>query len=319
MDLAWKLADLPKPTGPSVLSCFHCGGGSSMGYKLAGCNVLGGVEIDRKMMALYRANLHPVVSFLSDIRTAPVPSQRIDILDGSPPCSTFSCVGLREKAWGQERAYKEGGAKQRMDDLFFAFIDYAEKVKPKIVVAENVRGMLFGNARAYVLRVKQGFERIGYRVQLFQLAASDFGVPQARERIFFVAHHLNKPLVISTPKHFVTIREALRDVDVKGRPLRGIMKSQWLRTHRGRTFKPAGGSFGTVRVNPDGLAPTLFGSSRLTHWDEPCELSHRAFARLQSFPDDYDFGRREVRYVCGMSVPPLLMHGLATQLIAQAF
>jgi DNA (cytosine-5)-methyltransferase 1 len=66
----WKLADLddrPKH-GHAVFSCFSCGGGSSMGYKLAGYTVIGNCEIDPDMMRVYKANHHPKYSFLMDIR-----------------------------------------------------------------------------------------------------------------------------------------------------------------------------------------------------------------------------------------------------------
>ena len=66
----WYLKDLDtvKKLNYNVFSCFHCGGGSSMGYKLAGLNVLGGVEIDSKMMHLYRENFNPKHSYLLAIQ-----------------------------------------------------------------------------------------------------------------------------------------------------------------------------------------------------------------------------------------------------------
>ena len=66
----WYLKDLKsiKKNNLNVFSTFHCGGGSSMGYKLAGCNVLGGVEIDKKMMSIYRANNNPKYSYLMAIQ-----------------------------------------------------------------------------------------------------------------------------------------------------------------------------------------------------------------------------------------------------------
>ena len=105
---AWKLSDLKdiKKNNLNVFSCFHCGGGSSMGYKLAGFNVLGGVEIDKEMMAIYRANHKPKYSYLMGVQEfnklfeIPEELKNLDILDGSPPCSTFSMAGNREKKMG---------------------------------------------------------------------------------------------------------------------------------------------------------------------------------------------------------------------------
>ena len=103
----WKLTDLatvPK-NGLTAFSCFHCGGGSTMGYKLAGFNMLGGVEIDPEMMGIYRANHKPKHSYLMGVQqfnelpllSLPDELKNLDLLDGSPPCSVFSMAGKREK------------------------------------------------------------------------------------------------------------------------------------------------------------------------------------------------------------------------------
>ena len=110
-----------------------------MGYKLAGFDVLGGVEIDPKIMAMYRENHHPRHSFLmgvqefKNIPDSELPPElfELDILDGSPPCSSFSVCGNREKNWGEAKKFREGQAHQVLDDLFFYFIAVAKKLKPK--------------------------------------------------------------------------------------------------------------------------------------------------------------------------------------------
>ena len=110
----WYLKDLPKPDKPvKVFSTFSCGGGSSMGYKRAGFEVIGNVEIDKSINAVYVKNLKPKYNFNMDIRDfnelAELPEElyRLDILDGSPPCTTFSSCGLREASWGVEKKFKE--------------------------------------------------------------------------------------------------------------------------------------------------------------------------------------------------------------------
>lgn len=154
----WNLRDIdsrPK-NGCKVFSCFSYGGGSSMGYKLAGYTVLGNCEIDPEMMKLYKTNHHPQYSYLMDIRKfielpdeeIPEGLKHLDVLDGSPPCSVFSMAGSREDAWNVEKAFREGQAKQRLDDLFFHFIAVAKKLKPKVVIAENVKGLITGMLEA---------------------------------------------------------------------------------------------------------------------------------------------------------------------------
>jgi len=143
-DWKWSMADdYPKEkNGLKVFSCFACGGGSTMGYKLAGCEVLGCVEIDPRMNDVYLKNHHPKHNFLMDIRDFNnIPNEELppelfnlDILDGSPPCTTFSMAGDREDSWGKKKKFREGQTEQTLDDLSFIFIDTVEKLKPKCVV-----------------------------------------------------------------------------------------------------------------------------------------------------------------------------------------
>ena len=199
----WNMEDInsrPK-NGCTVFSCFSCGGGSSMGYKLAGYTVVGNCEIDPEMMKLYQTNNHPEHSYLMDIRKfVEIPDEEIpealknlDVLDGSPPCSVFSMAGSRGDGWNVEKTFREGQAKQRLDDLFFHFIKVAKKLKPKVVIAENVKGLITGNAKGWVNRIIKDFDEAGYEVQIFLFNASRMGVPQKRERVFFIAHRKDFP------------------------------------------------------------------------------------------------------------------------------
>jgi len=110
----WTLKDIKftKDQG-KVFSCFACGGGSTMGYKLAGFDVLGCNEIDPKMISAYRKNHSPKLSYLEPIqdfklrKDLPKELYELDILDGSPPCSSFSISGNREKDWGKQKKFRE--------------------------------------------------------------------------------------------------------------------------------------------------------------------------------------------------------------------
>lgn len=119
-----------------------------MGYKLAGYTVEGFCEIDKQMADCYQANmkvnhpyLMPIQEFNKLLKKDGVPGwlNGIDVLDGSPPCSSFSMAGNREKDWGKEKKFREGQAIQVLDDLFFHFIETAQLIQPKIIIAENVR------------------------------------------------------------------------------------------------------------------------------------------------------------------------------------
>jgi len=135
----------------------------------------------------------PKYSYLEPIQTfklredLPQELYELDILDGSPPCSSFSMAGNREKDWGKDKVFREGQAMQVLDTLFFDFIDLAKKLQPKVVVAENVKGLLLGEAKQYVRQIYREFDLAGYYCQHWLLDASKMGVPQRRERVFFIA------------------------------------------------------------------------------------------------------------------------------------
>lgn len=189
----WTLKDakFTKDKG-KVFSCFACGGGSTMGYKLAGFDVIGCNEIDPRMNKVYVANHHPRLNYLCDIRemvTKELPDElyHLDVLDGSPPCSSFSVLGNRDEDWGKEKKFREGQAMQVLDTLFFDFIDLAKELQPKIVIAENVKGLLLGEAFNYVRRIYEEFDKAGYVVCHTLCDATYMGVPQMRKRVFFTA------------------------------------------------------------------------------------------------------------------------------------
>ena len=138
----WKLTDLEFVTKKNikVMTCFSGGGGSSMGYKLNGYSVIANVEIDEKQNKMYLENINPKYNYNTDIRNVvklakekklPDELYNLDILDGSPPCSTFSMMGLREKNWGKKKKFREGQEEQTLDDLFFVFCDLIRELNPK--------------------------------------------------------------------------------------------------------------------------------------------------------------------------------------------
>lgn len=338
---SWNLTDLesiPK-NGKKVFSCFHCGGGSSMGYKLAGFEVLGGVEIDPEMAQVYKFNHKPKHQFLMGVQDFnKIPNEQLpqelfnlDILDGSPPCSSFSMSGSREKAWGTEKHFREGQAKQVLDDLFFHYIETANKLKPKIVVAENVKGLIQGNAKGYVKQIFQAFNEAGYDTQLFLLNAAFMGVPQKRERTFFIARkkELHWPKIeLKFNEPVISVKDAVYDLQNQpsndGTVLSHETKMLWEQTMFGKalsTVHPKGHRFNAIKVNPSLPCFTLTASADgcPIHWEEPRRFSTKECARIQTFPDDYVFGKHKGNYLTGMSVPPKMMEKIANEINQQWF
>ena len=340
-DCAWNLADLasiPK-NGLKVMSTFACGGGSSMGYKRAGCEVIAANDIDPEMAWHYKLNINPKHYFLCPIgelmeKELPEELYNLDILDGSPPCSTFSMAGSREKAWGKDKHFREGQAKQVLSDLFFDYLDLVGKLKPKVAIAENVKGMLIGNAKGYTKLVMARFKELGYRPQLFLLNGADCGVPQRRERVFFVAirDDIKVPLLQLAPKHrWISAGEATQDLQVltvneikETKPAETDIKF-WPGTKPGNSYadewlrlkgKPSG--FNTIRLNKQRPASTITATDCSRHWDECRKLTYREWQRLGSFPDDYQAKSDKIgKYMIGMSVPPKMTEQVARAVIDQ--
>jgi len=328
-----ELKDIPK-NGYKVFSCFHCGGGSTMGYKLSGYDVLGGVEIDPQMMAIYKINHKPKYSYLmgiQDFNKLPreeIPKElfNLDILDGSPPCSSFSMAGSREKAWGKNKKFREGQAVQVLDDLFFHFIETARILQPKIVIAENVKGLIMGKAKGYVKEIAQMFNIAGYDLQLFLLNAAFMGVPQRRERTFFVARRKNLKL----PKLELNFNQGLIPFSVIKQPTvindlskreYSLWKSKTKKDiHLGIVNKRKNGKISgfTTKVQRDSQPLYTITASDSNVLDyPPRHLTCREIVLGTTFPDNYNFLKIKIRYLCGMSVPPYMMNRLSKQIQLQ--
>lgn len=339
--IGWNLTDLQKikQKPVNVMTTFSCGGGSSMGYKLNGFNVLAANDIDPEMQYHYVKNLNPKHYFLcpiKDLISQQLPDElyNLDILDGSPPCSTFSTAGSREKAWGVEKHFREGQAKQILSDLFFDFIELADHLKPKIVIAENVKGMLLGNAKGYTKAVIKKLNDIGYYAQLFLINAADCGVPQKRERVFFccIRKELNKkPLKLTFKHRWIPVKEALQNLPaLTSREIQETSPAPydlkyWKHVKHGDSYsvyikqaEKRNSGFNIIKIHPEYPSCTLIASDNPRHFLEPRKLTFREFKRLGSFPDDYQAKTDRIgKYMIGMSVPPLMIKEVSKQIYDQ--
>ena len=329
--LDWKLSDLKPERDVTVFSTFSCGGGSTMGYKRAGFRVLGNVEIDPKINAMYVKNNHPRYNFCEDLREfnkredLPEELYHLDILDGSPPCTSFSSVGVRERDWGKEKTFKEGQTKQTLDDLFFVFLDTVEKLRPKIVIAENVPGLLTGKAKGHVNLIVKRFRELGYDVQMFKLNAGLMDVPQTRHRIFFVANRIGRPKLNLNfhydPIYFKQVRtESGKSVgDSKLAEIMDLAKPNEKTFEKvcQRLLGETGHYFSHIIINDERVCPAVTSGGEYYRYYDKQLLSDEDFRRVQSFPEDYDFCGNPVQYVTGMSVPPNMMANIAEEIYTQ--
>jgi len=318
----WTLKDaiFTKDKG-KVFSCFACGGGSTMGYKLAGFDVLGCNEIDPKMIEAYKANHNPKYAYLEPIQTfklrtdLPDELYNLDILDGSPPCSSFSMAGNREKDWGKDKVFREGQAMQVLDTLFFDFIDLAKELQPKIVVAENVKGLLLGDAKKYVIQIYREFDKAGYYVQHWLLDASKMGVPQKRERVFFIAMRkdLAKPFL-----HFADMFTEVPKLELNFKEPKIPIKHFAKGIAKKETQNYSESRFGDVMLDVNKPSNTIATDINRYWLDENTLIDNDTVSLIGSYPLDYnhlDFNNPQ--YLIGMSVPPVMTAQIATEIYTQ--
>lgn len=343
----WKLQDtlFTKDKG-KVFSCFACGGGSTMGYKLAGFDVLGHNDIDPKMIEVYKVNHNPKYSFNESITTfanrkdLPKELYNLGILDGSPPCSSFSISGNRDKDWGKEKKFREGQKKQVLDTLFFDFIKLAKELQPKVVVAENVKGLLIGNAKDYVISIYKEFDEAGYYCQHWLLDSSKMGVPQRRERVFFVC--LRKDLATSflvQKDMFTTVPELKLVFNEKeipfsyvyeqkdyDRKITDVAKRIWDKRILGdsgfedinlREFNKPNSGFNRKFIYLDKVSNTVTAKDECVLFNEARHRSKKEIIKCGSFPSDYNFLKIKPFYLIGMSVPPLMTARISNEIYEQ--
>lgn len=210
--------------GFNVVSTFAGCGGSSTGYRMAGFRVLWASEFIEAARETYMANARPgTIIDGRDIREVKAEDilaatglavGELDVLDGSPPCASFSTAGKREKAWGTVKKYSD--SEQRVDDLFFEYARLVGGLRPKVFVAENVSGLVKGTAKGYFLDILAALKAQGYRVSARLLDAQWLGVPQARQRLIFVGVRDDlgiSPVHPSPLPYRYSIREALPWLD----------------------------------------------------------------------------------------------------------
>lgn len=209
--------------GYKVVSTFSGGGGSCLGYRMAGYHVIWANEFVEEAQKTYELN-HPGTYLdkrdIREIEPDEILSQtglkkgELDLFDGSPPCCAFSTAGRREKGWGKKRKYSDG-KEQQIENLFLEYIRILNGLQPKTFIAENVSGMIKGKAIGYFREYIRLMQNCGYRVKAQLINAKYLGVPQSRERIIFVGVRNDLDIDPHFPKpksHIFTLGDALKGV-----------------------------------------------------------------------------------------------------------
>lgn len=297
-------------TGISSLEICAGGGGQALGLEQAGFAHEALVEIERHYCNTLRMNRPDWQVFEKDLRDfvhEDAQSFRgIDLLAGGLPCPPFSIAG------------KQLGDRDERN-LFPVTLDLVDVTRPRAVMIENVRGMLGAVFEDFREQLKARFEKMGYRAEWRLFNSSDFGVPQLRPRVVIVALRTDSAHLFSWPTGTgctpPTVGETLYDLIAE----RGWKGARRWRAHAddiaptivGGSLKHGGPDLGPTRARKawatlgvDGLgiadeppAPDFVGMPRLTV---------RMVARLQGFPDNWEFsGRKTASYrQVGNAFPP---------------
>jgi DNA (cytosine-5)-methyltransferase 1 len=313
----------------SLVSLFAGAGGMDIGFEKADFKTVWANEYDKTIAPSYQ-KYFPKTQFdgrsIRDIPDDDLPETVTGVI-GGPPCQSWS----------------EAGARRGLDDprgaLFFEYLRVIKRTKPMFFVAENVHGLIHARNMASFQHIIRLFETEGYVVSWKLLRASDYGVPQDRERVFIVGYHrsLNKVFKFPEPlESKTTLRQAIGDLaDLE------IGNTEKVKNHE---------------FMESGYSPIFMSRNRVRSWDEQSytilatdrhipfhpqapkmvkvegqkfrefakgfeqyyrRLTIRECARIQTFPDDYEFiytNMRNAYKMIGNAVPIDLAYFVAKKI-----
>lgn len=295
---------VPRPTGEfTTLDLFAGCGGLALGFEAMGFDTIG-FEMDADACETYRQNLRGACH--KAVLTPQTEYPAADVIIGGPPCQPFS-VG------GHQLGLKDSR------DGFPSFISAVERVKPEIWLFENVRGLLYSN-RWYFDEILERLKALNYIIDFKLLNAVDYGVPQNRERVIVVGHRGEFHFPTKETLR-VSVKEALGEFLLQApqeskfltpsmdayvakyerasccKTPRDLHPHKPARTLTCRNLAGATGDMHRIKL-PDGRRRRIL---------------LREAARLQSFPDSYEFYGSEISRFnqVGNAVPPLLGWHLA--------
>lgn len=311
---------------PKVASFFAGCGGLDLGFEQAGFDVCYANEFNPRIRSTYEAN-HPKTLFdprpIEDIPPKDVP--QVDGIIGAPPCQSWSIAGHRL------------GIEDPRGRLFYPYISIIKQKQPKFFVAENVKGITFKPNRGAFEEFLRAFGEAGYRVSWKILNGTDYEVPQIRERVIVVGIRSDIPFDYAFPAPIakdsakITLRGAIGDLKTafptSNRPIRSYPLNnleyqypvQW-------SWKYEAGLRWDEWDKPSYTVGTVMASLPL-HPDSPRgvrdkdrtrRLSVRECARIQTFPDSFDFRYSRIAdgfLMIGNATPPRLAYHIAKSLL----
>lgn len=331
---------------PTAIDCFAGCGGMSEGFKQAGFDVVGAIELDADAAAVYQLNHKRTHVWQKDIRkirgaavlkALDLKKGELDLLGGCPPCQGFST--LRTNNGGKRNRDKQ-------NDLIYEFQRLVKALEPKHVMLENVPA-LFENRR--LEEFQQALQKAGYAVEAKVLDVAEYGVPQRRRRLVLLASKVS-PVEFAKPTKRKTVKQAIGSMKPAGKsgdPLHDLPENRTATVAaRIRNVPKDGGSRSSLpehlkldchkrsdgfkdvygRMAWDTPAPTMttgcFNPSkgRFLHPTANRAITMREAALLQSFPKDYQlpakYGKVKIATMIGNALPPAFIKRHAAALSA---
>lgn len=306
----------------NIIDLFCGAGGLSLGFQYADFNTVAGVDANEDYLKTFNEN-HTASGYNVDLaKTSPasffekhdISSKDINGVVGGPPCKGFSIEGKRDTQ--DER--------NTLVDRFLLFVEY---IDPDFVVMENVVGIKTmetpNGEQTYFEKATEKLQALEYTVSDYTLLASNYGVPQKRERVFIIASKdeldIDMEPTVSSPK---TVSEAFTEISADAPNQQTTNHSQDMKD---RLDKLDYGeslydnySSSWRRVYPDRPSPTIKENhgAPFVHPTEPRVGTVRECAKLQSFPDTFKFvGSKSVQLkTVGNAVPPKLAEKIANEI-----
>lgn len=287
----------------TVIELFAGAGGTALGMENAGLQHTFLNDFDRDSTLTLKKNKPEWNIILGDVREIDFKGMKADIVQGGFPCQSFSYAG-KGLGFGEIRG-----------TLFFEFARCVSEVKPKIAIGENVKGLLnHDNGKTLATMIKT-LENLGYKVKCKVLRSQYMDVPQKRERLVIIAirKDLNIPFIFPEEKDYIiSIGEALKNCpksagqkypEKKKRIMDLIppggcwrdLPEDLQKEYMGASFYLGGGKTGMARRlswDEPSLTLTCAPAQKQTercHPEETRPLTVREYARIQTFPDDWEF------------------------------
>lgn len=299
----FKVLEHPTPSGYSIIELFAGAGGLALGLENAGLKSKALVEIDKIAVSTLRHNRPDWNIIHDDVSNISFQENEADIVTGGFPCQAFSYAG------------KQLGFEDTRGTLFFEFARIVNEVKPKILLAENVRGLVNHDQGRTLKTMINILKNIGYRVAWQILRAQYLDVAQKRERLVIIGVREDLDISILFPEeknYTVSLRDALHAVPsslgqvytekkaliMEKVPEGGCWRDlpvELQRLYMGASYYLGGGKTGMARRlswDEPSLTLTCNPAQKQTERCHPSEtrpLTIREYARIQSFPDEWDF------------------------------